>query len=265
MIRFLPAFLSALLIPLSLTAAEWELEDTSPALANRDALVYQRTIVRKKGETSLFGNRIIQLVWFDDQKAELKVIDNGDGEKSTYQNLAVAMGENGCVAGCNGGFFLKNYAPSGLMIANNQSIGKWGTAKLLSGAVLVDGNGKASIIRRSEFTGNASELLQAGPFLVDNGTPVNGLSRENSRRRTFVLHDGGHQFAIGMSDAFTLNELSEILSLPGAFGDKKIYRALNLDGGTSSGIFYDRGRDYVNVHVEPFKRVRNFLGIAPKK
>jgi len=266
MIRFLPASLSVLFFPFSLISAEWEIEDNSPALAGRDALIYQRKIIRKKGETSLFGNRIIQLVWFDDRNADLKVIDNGAGENRNYPNLAAAMEANICTAGCNGGFFLKNYAPSGLMISNNTPVGKWGTAKLLSGAVLVDGSGRASIIRRSEYQpGTAKELIQAGPFLIDRGAPVKGLSNENSRRRTFVLHDGGHRFALGMSDAFTLAELSDILSRPGAFSDVKIHRALNLDGGTSSGFFYDRGRDYVNIHVEPFKRVRNFLGISPRK
>lgn len=254
----------AICFHLPVFAADWELEDSSPALANRDALVYQRIVFRKEGEKSLFGNRVIQLVWFDDRKASLKIIDNGGGEKAIYPNLAEAMIRNGCAAGCNGGFFLKDYAPSGLMISKGGSTGKWGTAGLLSGAVLVGKDGKSRIIRRSEYAGNATELIQAGPFLIDRGVPVKGLSEENSRRRTFVLHDGGSQFAIGMSDAFTLAELSEILSIDGAFGERKIHRALNLDGGTSSGIFYDRGRDYVNVHVEPFKRVRNFVGIVPK-
>ena len=67
-----------------------------------------------------------------------------------------------------------------------------------------------------------------------------------------------------MSDSFTLDELAEILTLPLLFGDTKIHRALNLDGGTSSGIFFDRGPERVNVNVEPFKRVRNFVGIVPR-
>ncbi len=250
----------------NLFAADWEITGDSGPINPEKALVYQRKSVTKKGDTAFFSSRSLQMVWFDKRNFTFKIIDNGADEQAKYPTMADALTKNGCSAGCNGGFFLKGYALSGLMISGGESLGKWGTGSLLSGAVMTDFSQGAHLIRRAEYKpGTAMEVIQAGPFLVDQGTKVKGLSTANSRRRTFVLHDGQHLFAIGLSDSFTLDELGEILALPDLFSETKIHRALNLDGGTSSGIFYDRGPERVNVNVEPFKRVRNFVGIAPRQ
>jgi hypothetical protein len=94
---------------------------------------------------------------------------------------------------------------------------------------------------------------------------VRGLSPENSRRRTFVLHDGDRWFALGMSDAVTLAELGEVLARADFSPGRPIHRALNLDGGTSSGLYLNRGTAGEPLHVEPFKTVRNFLAIVPRE
>jgi hypothetical protein len=107
-------------------------------------------------------------------------------------------------------------------------------------------------------------LIQTGPFLVDQGSPVAGLSKENARRRSFVLHDGDDWFAIGLCDSLTLAQLSEVLAHKDFSPSRKIHRGLNLDGGTSSGLYINRGESYPVIHGEPFKTVRNFLGIVPR-
>ncbi len=250
----------------NLFATDWEIAGDAKPISPKKSLAYQRKSLTKKGDTAFFSSRSLQLIWFDERNFTFKIIDNGAGEQAKYPTLADALTKNGCSAGSNGGFFLKGYGLSGLMISGGESLGKWGTGSLLSGAVMTDLSQGAHLIRRAEYKqGTAMEIIQAGPFLVDQGIKVKGLSSSNPRRRTFVLHDGQHLFAIGLSDSFTLDELGEILALPGLFGEIEIHRALNLDGGTSSGIFYDRGPERVNVNVEPFKRVRNFVGIAPRE
>ena len=255
----------SILIPFCSCAEDWEISgDTEPIHPGKE-LVYQRKSIRKNGETGFFSSRTIQLVWFDQNNFHFKVVDNGGGEQSKYANLAAAMQQNGCVAGANGGFFVEGYAPLGLMISNEESTGKWGKGKLLTGAILTDVSLQSKVIRRAEYQpGSARELVQAGPLLVDGGTKVKGLATSNARRRTFVLYDGRDLFAIGLSDSFTLDELAEVLSQPGLFGDLTVFRAINLDGGTSSGFFCNRGPEQKSIHVEPFKRVRNYLGIVPK-
>ncbi len=247
-------------------AGEWTVVDTGEALSG-ESLQYVKKIVKKKSDTaSFFANKAVFLTLFDAKAFNLKVIDNGAGKSPLFSGVPAAMQAKLCPAGVNGGFFLKDYRPSGLQIAEGQRVGQFGTAKLLSGVVYTDGKGNIHLQRRAEFKDQAgiTDLIQAGPFLVDRGNPVAGLSKENPRRRTFILTDGKSKWALGLCDSMTLSELSEVLSMPGFVPGIKVHRALNLDGGTSSGIYFDTGAGNSDVYVSPIKRVRNFLGVSPR-
>lgn len=247
--------------------AEWKIEDQSPAQSPDSPLVIEKKIVTQAGQTGFFSTRRIDLVWFHAADFTFTVIDNGPAGAPRYPSLAAAMRAHGCPAGCNGGFFLKNHEPSGLMIADRTPLGRFGKGALLSGVVLSSGNRNPYLLRRSQYDEGkykATDLIQAGPFLVDEGTTVRGLSSENPRRRTFLLHDGGKWFAFGLCDVFTLAELGDLLAHPAFSPSRTIYRALNLDGGTSSGLYYEPGGAAKPHRVEPYKTVRNFIGIVPR-
>ncbi|MEM6915674.1 MAG: phosphodiester glycosidase family protein [Verrucomicrobiota bacterium] len=251
----------------SAAQGQWKVVDETPAQDPESPLLYERKAVSRKGESGFFTSRRIDLVWFNAKTHTFRVIDNGGSDKAIFPDLITAMRKNGCLAGCNGGFFLENDAPSGLMISSGNETGKFGSANLLSGVLLSSGNRNPYLLRRAEYgpAYQPTDLIQAGPFLVDGGVTVRGLSPENSRRRTFVVHDGGDWFAIGLSDALTLAHLGEVIAHAEFSPNRKIHRALNLDGGTSSGFFFDRGSEAAPLHVEPFKKVRNFVGIVPKQ
>lgn len=259
--------LSALLSFLPLAAeAQWKVVDDSPAQSLDSPLIYERKLVSKEGTSGFFASKRIDLIWFHADKHTFRVIDNGPIASPSYPTLAAAMQENDCLAGVNGGFFLKNHAPSGLMVARGTSIGTFGQGSLLSGVLLSSGNRNPYVLRRAEYGPKykPTDLIQAGPFLVDQGVTVRGLSPENSRRRTFVMHDGGKWFALGLSDSFTLAELGQVLATKEISPNRTIHRALNLDGGTSSGLYLNRGGRTEPIHVEPFKTVRNFVGIVER-
>lgn len=247
-------------------AGEWEVLDTTGNFTG-EPLQYVKKVVQKKGETaSFFSKKSIHLAVFDSRHFDLKVIDNGSADKAAYPDVTTAMQRNFCPAGVNGGFFLKSYAPSGLQIADGKRTGKFGTAKLLSGVISSDAKGNIQLLRRAEFKDGPGiqNLLQAGPFLVDKGTTVAGLSNESPRRRTFVLTDGKGKWALGLCDSLTLAELSKVLAMPDLLPGIEITRALNLDGGTSSGFYFDTGAGNPDVYISPIKRVRNFVGISPR-
>jgi len=257
------ALLTALLSPVH---GQWKIVDDSPAQRPDSAFVYERKIVTNPNDTGLFSSsKKIDLVWFDGNKHTFRVVDNGPG-MNRYPDMVTALRKNGCLAGCNGGFFLKDNAPSGLMIAGSESTGRFGQGGLLSGLILSSGNVNPYLLRRAEYDAakyKPTDLVQAGPFLVDQSVTVNGLSDENARRRTFILHDGGDMFAIGLSDTFTLAELGIILAHKDFSPTRKIHRALNLDGGTSSGLWATFGKD-AGLSIEPYKPVRNYVGIVPR-
>lgn len=247
--------------------SDWKIEDQSPAQPSGSPLISEKKVISKPGETGFFSTRRIELVWFNAAEFTFKLIDNESIVKPLYSGLAAAMRENGCLAGCNGGFFHPDSSPSGLMIAGGITAGKFGEGALLSGVLLSSGNRNPYLLRRAEYNASkykATDLIQTGPFLVDQGVTVRGLSPENSRRRTFILHDGGKWFALALSDPFTLAELGVILADPDFSPSRKVHRALNLDGGSSSGLYFDRGQPGETIMVEPVKTVRNFVGIVPR-
>lgn len=246
--------------------AQWKIVDDSEAQSPDIPLIHEKKLVSKTGDSGFFASRRIDLIWFHSDRHTFRIVDNGPIDQPNYPTIAAAMRKNNCLAGVNGGFFLKNHAPSGLMVSAGRSVGKFGQGGLLSGVLLSSGNRNPYVLRRAEYGPKykPTDMIQSGPFLVDQGVTVKGLSPENSRRRTFVLHDGGKWFAIGLSDAFTLAELGQILAQKELSPQRRIHRALNLDGGTSSGMFLNRGQRVEPIHVEPFKTVRNFVGIVER-
>jgi exopolysaccharide biosynthesis protein len=163
----------------------------------------------------------------------------------------------------NGGFFTPQFTPMGLMIADGNPTGTWQSNKLLTGAVVVRHSPQLlwnSEVRESR---NARDLIQAGPRLVDSGRPVASLERSKHVPRTFIATDGSHRWIFGLARHTSLGELAEILATPELLPGFKIHRALNLDGGRSSAIYY-RTADGREQSAPGWNTVRNYLGIVPR-
>jgi hypothetical protein len=206
------------------------------------------------------------LAFFSSPAYRLEVIDLGGGNSAAFASIDQAFRARGCIAGVNGGFFHADWRPVGLMIAGGRRSNRFETAKLLSGVVYSDGAG-THLLRRARFRDHAGieALLQTGPYLVDSGRAVRGLSATNARRRTFIATDWRGHWVLGATpDRVTLAELAEALASPGALAPWRIDRAINLDGGSSTGFFFDRGPDAAAVSLEPWKRVRNLVGIKAR-
>jgi hypothetical protein len=92
---------------------------------------------------------------------------------------------------------------------------------------------------------------------------VRGLSDADARRRTFIATDWRGHWVLGATlSRLTLADLGESLASAGALTPWTIDRAINLDGGSSTGFYYDRGPGVAPVVLQPAKRVRNLLGIT---
>ena len=61
----------------------------------------------------------------------------------------------------------------------------------------------------------------------------------------------------------TLRELSDLLAAKGIITEMEVERALNLDGGSSSALWF-RGADGKESYDREFGAVRNFLAVVPK-
>jgi hypothetical protein len=121
------------------------------------------------------------------------------------------------------------------------------------------------IVRLSEFA-RKQKLdagLECGPFLVDLGAAVRGLDKTRSARRTFAAVDRRDHAALGICSEVSLGEIGKILSNASIAPDFKIWRALNLDGGSSSAFWFKRNEGSV-FSIPEQKTVRDFVGVVPR-
>ena len=207
----------------------------------------------------------LSLAIFDENKFSIRIVDNAaPGNRARFDNLAIAMEQLGCVAGCNGGFFIRQpFDPFGLMISDGREFGTFNPGGWMNGLLVVrDGRATfepcSSLKNRSGITG----LLQTGPWLIREGTPEPNLDKDRYAPRTFVGHDGHGTWAIGASERCSLQELSILLNSAAVREAIDIRQALNLDGGPSTGLWVKRS--LANFYVREGWPVRDYIGIVPR-
>lgn len=245
-----------LLFVATLARAEWTATSTR-AEPSAIAGLEHRHVVFEESET---GDRaIVDLAIYSAKSCGLRVIDNPDGEK----NLAEAMEQAKCLAGVNGGYFDPNFAPIGLRIVDGKTLAPMLRARLLTGILTSSPRG-IQIVRLSEFSRKQKPdaALECGPMIVDLGAKVRGLDDTRSARRTFAAIDGSDRAALGYCSEATLAGLGKILATQFA-ADFKIQRALNLDGGSSTGFWFKR-KDGSVFAISEQKSVRDFVGVVPR-
>jgi uncharacterized protein YigE (DUF2233 family) len=223
----------------------------------------------KKVATSSQGDKVtLTLVEFSSKSFTLKVVDQGSKKEARkFANLREAMEKNGCVAGVNGGFFGVDFLPLGAVYENGTQLAPYvdSNRKGLASGVIWSGTGGIYIVRRQDFKAGPAvqQAIQTGPMLIFGSAIVPGLSKEKPRPRSFVLTDWKGTWMLGTSSFISLAGLAEVLDSPDVFKEMVINRAINLDGGSSTGFYFKPGDGKVIYNAE-YSPVRNFLGIVPR-
>jgi len=205
----------------------------------------------------------LKLVFFDAKHCTLQILDQPFvASAKTLGEVMAAKGN--AIAACNAGYFTPSFDPLGLVISNGTKAGAFQRSSLLGGLVQVQ-NGRPMLLWRDEFTSsnNITELVQAGPRLTNGGRAIKGLEAARSRPRTFIFTDNNGRWGMGSSSSLTLRELSDVLSTTGIITELEIDRALNLDGGSSSALWWRSSAGEVSYDRE-FTTVRNFIVIVPR-
>ncbi len=156
----------------------------------------------------------------------------------TLPNIGQWCEQTGVRVVINGGFFQPDYQPSALVISNGLAYGT--SYQGLGGMFAVDATGKVSLRYLGETPYHPDELLQEAiqswPMLVLPGGRVgyaNPDEGEVARRSVLAMDYAGRVLILAfMSSAFTLHELGPWLLAT----DMEIDAALNLDGGSSTGL-----------------------------
>jgi uncharacterized protein YigE (DUF2233 family) len=254
-VRKLSASLLFLLCAALNARADWIEKESVDETSAAPGLIHRHVVM----ESSATGDAAtLELAVFSAKSCKLRLLDNRKGN-----NLEEAMTETPkCFAGVNGGYFDPNFAPLGLRIVDGKTINPLVRGRLLSGILLCTDQ-FTNIIRLNEFSRKWKTLaaVESGPFLVDAGRRVPGLEATRRARRTFAVVGRAEQIAVGFCSEVSLAELSEILTH--GIGPLKVQRALNLDGGSSSGLWFKRADGSV-FSIPEEKTVRDFVGVVAR-
>jgi Phosphodiester glycosidase len=201
------------------------------------------------------------VVMFDPSAVRASVVDLGtDGTKllqdvSSEQRAAVVI---------NGGYFDDKRQPIGLHRIGGQTISPLVQRAPLSGFVCIDATGRLSITTATDPEGRgASDVIQAGPFLIDPGGRI-GIHSDTAppTERTVCAIADSKACLICTTPASLLNLSRCLNDVPEAFGLGQIDRALNLDGGPSTGfVIQTSDRHLIR---EPRGKIRDALMIQSK-
>jgi uncharacterized protein YigE (DUF2233 family) len=152
------------------------------------------------------------------------------------QSLAAWQAETGALLVVNGGYFTEELVATGRVVVDG--VGS-GTSYQGFGGMLAITADSLDIRSLAERPFDANEplqyALQSFPLLVKPGGEMGFPEEDGIRgRRTVVAMDGNGRllFIMAASGSFTLHELSRYL----VESDLELEVALNLDGGTSTGL-----------------------------
>lgn len=211
----------------------------------------------------------LHLVSFDSRRCQLKVVDQAGGPGSQWRDASSLGKSKNALACINAGFFNPDGSPLGVVIADGTARGSNNKSSLGSGFFFSNGQ-QSGIERRSSLYSirkqyKPSQLLQSGPTLSFRGAAITGLSKTNSRVRSFIATDGAYGWLIGYAETATLDQLGKALTGK-TLGDVKIYHAINLDGGRSSDLWVSPEVSNGNKTFRAIwnKPVRNFLILTKK-
>lgn len=205
----------------------------------------------------------LQLIYFKATDCALHVIDQPKKDSAVKMDV-IAVREKG-LAICNGGYFSPDdFTPSGLQIAQGKRRGVFQKGMPLGGGLLVRA-GIPALYVDSEFVDSKeiTELVQCCPMLVHEGKSLTEKVGGPLARRTFIMTDQASFWAIGIANRVGLRELADILTNAGIITEFKVMRALNLDGGPSTGLWWQNAQGAITYTKEMWP-VRNLIMIVPK-
>lgn len=201
--------------------------------------------LRREHWKSAGGNEdTVTITRFDPQKVHFSVGYQPDKPLA----LKDWMKQSQALAVINGGYFNAQNVATALVIANGQAYGAsyQGTGGMFS----VDSQGNPSIQALSEqpYDPNTQQLQQATqcrPMLIVNQKRTQFQENAATSPRSVIAQDtqGRFLFIVSPTQAFSMDELADLLEQ----SDLSLKTALNLDGGTSTGLYLHAGDQNVSL------------------
>ncbi len=177
----------------------------------------------------------LQALKVDVERFQVRVIDCRAYGVDRMEIKALATRAQ-ALAAINGGFFLPNYRPLGILIVDGHEANPLRKADW--GIFLIEDK-RPRIIHTSEFQneGTISQALQVGPRLVVSGKEK-VMKRQVSRRSALGITFNNQVILLNTEDTEAyFQDLARIFRLPASEGGLECRDALALDGGGSAQMY----------------------------
>lgn len=172
---------------------------------------------------------LVDIVKIDQSQAELKLALN-ETEPQTVSAWAKQLNASVVV---NGSYFNEQYQVVTRTVVNGQAAGK-----ILSGATGLAQTAADNQWSITPWSGEniiANTAIQSYPLLLNAGNSFTGGSTDTAQRSVLAqASDGSLYIIVAEYGVWSLQELAKVLSTK---IDLDLRYALNLDGGTSTGLF----------------------------
>jgi uncharacterized protein YigE (DUF2233 family) len=170
------------------------------------------------------------------------------------------------LAAINGGYFDAAMQPRGLRVLDGATHSPASSSAPLSGFVVADNAGRIDLLDRAPEDMTHLSAIQCGPFLIDPGGNI-GIHRATAAApvagRSVVALGGDSVILIVSSDVTLFDLAASLHDCPMAFGVQFIDRAINLDGGPSTGMAVIA--DGIRYVREPAGVIRDAMAIRVQR
>ena len=201
--------------------------------------------IRREQWKGASGNSdTVTITRFDPQKVHISI----GYQPSNPLTLKAWMKQTKAITVINGSFFNEQNRATALLVANGQAYGT--SYEDCCGMFSVDAQGHVAVqaLAKQPYDPNSQQLeqaLQCRPMLIENTKRTQFEETANSSPRSIVALDtqGRLIFIVSPSAAFSLDEMADLLQQ----SDLQLKTALNLDGGSSTGLYFNSGGQQVSL------------------
>lgn len=158
------------------------------------------------------------------------------------------MQQEHAIAMINGGYFDQQDNATALVVSNGKVFGE--SYGGFGGMLSVNAHGTVNLrsLRQQPYDPNTEQLEQAtqsAPMLMSGGKRTQFSADASQTRRSVVAMDkqGRLLFIASPGQVFSLDQLADQL----VSSDLSIETALNLDGGSSTGLYVNGGSSHVTI------------------
>jgi uncharacterized protein YigE (DUF2233 family) len=192
----------------------------------------------------------------------LRLVDQSPAFPLGARSVAMTLaGIPGAVVAVNGGYFERDFQPAGLCLLEGRTVTPLALQGVLSGIAAIDARGALHLLPRQARLEGMYSAIQAGPFLIDPGGTIGVRARPARARRTVIAQDPAGVTMLLVTGDLTLHEVAALLHAHApVLGLARVERALNLDGGPSTGLAVAVDGGWSFPERGP---VRNVLVVSP--